>query len=113
MLFVFFYQEDPPFNDRGPGKLFRVRSNELYTSDNMGDPNYKYRRKHGKLRNGQEQLADLLGLLSSLDQVPTEPIKLQRTVNILKVIVPTIVLYFSQSVTIQDIHANKCKNTFH
>nr|XP_022303895.1 uncharacterized protein LOC111111297 isoform X3 [Crassostrea virginica] len=61
-------KEDPPFNDRGPGKLLRGRSNELYTSDNMGDPNYKYRRKHGQLRNGQEQLADLLGLLSSLDQ---------------------------------------------
>ena len=32
---------------------------------------------------------------------------------ILKVIVPTIVVGFFQSVKIQEIHANKYKNTFH
>ena len=30
----------------------------------------------------------------------------------IKVIVHTVVFFF-QSVTIQEIHANKCKNTFH
>ena len=30
-----------------------------------------------------------------------------------KVIVPTVVVQFLQSVTIQEIHTNKYKNTFH
>uniref|UniRef100_K1QB25 Mitogen-activated protein kinase kinase kinase 2 n=1 Tax=Magallana gigas TaxID=29159 RepID=K1QB25_MAGGI len=59
--------EDPPFSERGP-KLRRGPSNDLSGKSRAVDPNFKYRRKHGKLRNGQHELSDYLGILQNLDQ---------------------------------------------
>ncbi|XP_062578857.1 uncharacterized protein LOC134240793 [Saccostrea cucullata] len=61
-------KEDPPLNRKGPAQELFGRSREVTPKEMGVDPNYKYRRKHGQLRDGLRPLSDYLGQLLLMDQ---------------------------------------------
>ncbi|XP_061185770.1 uncharacterized protein LOC133193871 [Saccostrea echinata] len=61
-------KEDPPLNRKGPTQELYARSREETPKKMAIDPNYKYRRKHGQLRDGLRPLSDFLGHLLHIDQ---------------------------------------------